>query len=107
MIFFTKANEVLQFGRKLTAVEAKQWGLVSDIYKPEELTTVLLPKIRKMRESLVNVSIKTNKMLIRKWNTKLLHEVNDAEWKELETRLASPEFFDAVMRFMRKAKNKL
>ncbi len=48
-----KANEVIQLGRKFTAAEAKEWGFVSEIYEPEELQTILLPKIQKMRQSLV------------------------------------------------------
>lgn len=54
-------------------------------------------------------SIRVNKKLIRQWDSKVLHEVNAAEWKELETRLSSPEFIAAILKFAERkaAGNKL
>ncbi|KAK7576475.1 hypothetical protein V9T40_012761 [Parthenolecanium corni] len=105
----SRANEILQFGKKFTAAEAKEWGFVTDVYKPEELKSVLLPKLQKMKNTLVQASIRVNKKLIRQCDSKLLHEVNAAEWEELETRSSSPEFISALMRFAerKRAGNKL
>lgn len=47
-----QATEILQLGKKLTATEAKDCGLVIEVYDVDELNTVLLPKIRKMKNSL-------------------------------------------------------
>lgn len=51
-----------------------------------------------------------NKMLMRKWDKEMLHEVNKAEWKELETRFVSEDFINAILKFMsgnKKKENKL
>lgn len=57
MLFLLQANEILQFGKKFTAAEAKEWGFVTDVYKPEELKSVLLPKLQKMKNTLVQAVI--------------------------------------------------
>lgn len=62
-----------------------------------------------MPEYIYLQSIRVNKKLIRQCDSKLLHEVNAAEWEELETRSSSPEFISALMRFAerKRAGNKL
>lgn len=47
---------------------------------------------------------------MRQWNSKVLHEVNEAEWKELEKRFTSEDFLNSIFKFMnsgRKKENKL
>lgn len=36
LICTLQASEMLHFGRKITAFDAQQWGLVSEVYSPEE-----------------------------------------------------------------------
>ncbi|XKL61148.1 hypothetical protein PGB90_008205 [Kerria lacca] len=131
IIGYMRANEVLQFGRKFTASEAKEWGFVSDTFKPEELSSVLI-KIREMRDSLSKktrianlifdktlysnnvlqyvvktdliewpTSIEINKKLMRMWNKKILHEVNTVEWEYLENRLISQDFQERMLTFLK------
>lgn len=47
-----QATEILQFGKKLTANEAKECGLITDIYDNEDLNTVLLPKIHQIKSTM-------------------------------------------------------
>lgn len=45
-----------------------------------------------------------NKKLIRQWQVKKLHEVNAAEFKEIDNRVRSPEFTNTLIKFMESRK---
>lgn len=57
-------------GKKLSVQEAKEYNLVTEIYEPTELETVILPKIRNFKN---NLSGEVNKLDFR------LHLLNNVQ----------------------------
>lgn len=93
-----KAGLVLYMGKKLSAREANEWNLVSEVFPSvEEIFTV----IRSRMSKLINCKegLMVNKQLKRRFQSETLHEVNKVEWKELERRFRTPEFVGAVLTF--------
>ncbi|XP_065226735.1 enoyl-CoA delta isomerase 2 [Planococcus citri] len=99
------ANNVLQFGQKLDSDQAKNCNLVVDVFEPEQIQSVLWPKLKSMKETLSKGSILANKKLIRGWDREILHKVNEAEWDELRNRFASEDFMTSVLKFMNRSKS--
>ncbi|XP_049912465.1 enoyl-CoA delta isomerase 2, mitochondrial [Epinephelus moara] len=101
----TKATEMLLFNKKLTAVQACELGLVTEVFPDSsfqsEVWTRLKEYVKLPRNSLV-----FSKQLIRSLEKEHLHAVNDAEVERLVERWTSDECFNAVMSFFQ-AKSKL
>lgn len=100
----SKANEMLLLNHKMSAEEALQFNFVSKVYDPRESGKVW-EEIEKLSE-LPLESIKVTKGLIKKYDLKVLDEVNKMEATELVERFASEEAMEAIINFNTK-KHKL
>uniref|UniRef100_A0A336M0Y5 CSON009794 protein n=1 Tax=Culicoides sonorensis TaxID=179676 RepID=A0A336M0Y5_CULSO len=93
----SKANEMLLLNHKMTADEALQFNFVSKVYEPAESEKVW-KEIEKLAE-LPLQSIITTKKLIKKYDLKILEEVNQMEATELCERFMSEEAIAAIINF--------
>lgn len=98
----SKANEMLMLNHKLSAQEAREFGLVAFVYKDVQEVWKKLEQIGDLPIG----SIIANKKLTRKFTIKELEEANRAECVELGKRFESPEAFEAMVRFQQSRKNK-
>ncbi|XP_006621297.1 enoyl-CoA delta isomerase 3, peroxisomal-like isoform X1 [Apis dorsata] len=94
----SKASDMLYLGYKMNAFEAKQYGLVSEIYKYECLDEVwiYLKKLTKLSLK----SILAIKHLVKKWNQNILLEVNAEECTELIKHIQSSDFIERLKNFI-------
>ncbi|XP_061660491.1 enoyl-CoA delta isomerase 2, mitochondrial isoform X2 [Syngnathoides biaculeatus] len=97
---FSKANEMLLFNKKLTAVQACQLGLVTEVFPDSSFRTEAWSRLRSYAK-LPPDSLALSKQLIRSVEKERLHAVNDAEVERLMERWTSDECFNAVMDFFR------
>lgn len=100
----SKASEMLLLNHKMTAEEALNFNFVSKVYDPKEVGKVW-KEIEKLSE-LPLESIKVTKGLIKKYDLKVLEEVNKTEAEALVERFASEEAMEAIINFNTK-KHKL
>ncbi|XP_020288105.1 enoyl-CoA delta isomerase 2, mitochondrial [Pseudomyrmex gracilis] len=100
----SKAGDMLYLGYKMSAHEAKQYGLVSEVYNHDSLEEVwkYLNKVSKLSSE----SILATKRLVSKWNRKILLEVNAEEMGEVKRRCESPDMLEKLLAFLSR-KNKL
>ncbi|XP_624525.3 enoyl-CoA delta isomerase 3, peroxisomal [Apis mellifera] len=94
----SKAGDMLYLGYKMNAFEAKQYGLVSEIYKYECLNEVwiYLKKLTKLSSE----SILAIKHLVKKWNQNILLEVNAEECIELIKHVQSSDSIERLTNFI-------
>lgn len=59
---YLKANELMIGGRKITAIEACQLGLVSQVYWPTSMMQEVIPRIQLMAQSSGKVGINPGKV---------------------------------------------
>ncbi|KAK2141673.1 hypothetical protein LSH36_1058g00001 [Paralvinella palmiformis] len=93
-----RANEVLLFNKKLTAEEACERGLVTEVFPDDIFQSEVWARIRKMSQ-LPPQTMHLSKSLIRAHHQDKLHQVNDKECKQLVERWQSEECANAVMKF--------
>ncbi|KAF2904993.1 hypothetical protein ILUMI_01177 [Ignelater luminosus] len=93
----SKASEMLLLGRKITAQEAYEFGLVSKVVPHERLGDVF-NDLMKYGQLPVN-TLKANKRLIMTNLKDRLHEINVTELKQLKECFTSEEMFAALARF--------
>ncbi|CEF66295.1 Enoyl-CoA delta isomerase 2, mitochondrial [Strongyloides ratti] len=98
-----KATELLTFGKKLTAYEAKERNLINDII-PHDNFKVLSEKKIKAISSLYPEAMRINKKLMRNIYREKLHEINKIEVPIVFERFASKESVDAINKFLKKKK---
>lgn len=98
----SKAGDMLYLGHKLSALEAKQYGLVSELYKSERMDEVwtYLETLSKLSSE----SILAIKRLVNKWDKNILLEINAQESKELVERIRSPDFTERITKLVSKSK---
>lgn len=94
----SKAGDMLYMGYKMNAIEAKQRGLVSEVYKHESSDEVWT-YLRKV-SSLSLQSILAIKRLVRRWNQDILLDVNAQESVELLKCMQSAEFVERIFSIM-------
>ncbi|CAF0907199.1 unnamed protein product [Adineta ricciae] len=94
-----QAKEILLFDRKLTAQEAQQRGLVTQVIQ-ESAFEEEKEKICQLILSLPKGSLLDGKALIQKWYIDKLKEVNEEELNTLKRRWVTDEFMEAIMKFM-------
>jgi len=95
-----QAKDILLFDRKLTAEEAQQRGLVTQIINENQFEQEK-DKICQHILSLPKGSLLTSKALMQKWTKETLHRVNNYEVETLKQRWLTEEFVQAMMEFMR------
>ncbi|XP_038076462.1 enoyl-CoA delta isomerase 2-like isoform X2 [Patiria miniata] len=93
-----KANEVLLFGRKLTAQEAYDRGLVTEVFPDATFQQEIEKKFNEFAK-LPRQSLRLSKNLIRGAEREKLHQVNKEECELLEERWTSEECIQAIMDF--------
>lgn len=98
---YARANEVLLGGRKLTAQEAFDRGLVTDVIPQGEFRDFIEKKSKHLA-SLPPKSMMYSKDLNRSREKEMLIDVNEAECVRLEERWLSEECMNAVMSFLAK-----
>lgn len=99
----SKAGEMLYLGHKMNAVEAKQFGLVSEVYEHDRLDEVWSDL--NMVSELSLESLLAIKNLVKKWNKEVLLQINEVEADTLRKRLESPDVIERFFKFMsRKSK---
>jgi len=99
----SKATEMLLLGRKLTASEAHDFGLVSKVI-PHENLGEFMQSLEQYKELPPN-SLRRSKELIVGNLRSALHDINVRELAMLKECLLSGEFFEAISKFMaRKSK---
>ncbi|XP_044032165.1 enoyl-CoA delta isomerase 2, mitochondrial isoform X2 [Siniperca chuatsi] len=101
----TKASEMLLFNKKLTAVQACELGLVTEVFPDSSFQSEVWTRLKAYAKLPPN-SLALSKQLIRSVEKERLHAVNDAEVERLMERWQSDECFNAVMSFFQ-AKAKL
>ncbi|XP_068201260.1 enoyl-CoA delta isomerase 2-like [Palaemon carinicauda] len=99
-----KAAEMLLFNKKITAADAKNYGLVTEVYPHENLHEVW-PMIREWTKLPPN-SLHNAKALISSHKRDFLKKVNQKECDQLALTLSGGEFITSVMEFLNK-KSKL
>jgi len=100
-----RANEMLMFSRKITARQACDWGLVTEVFTDATFHEDVNAKIQQI-SSLPKNSLRLTKKLMRDVDRQQLKDVNQQECDVLEERWQSDECFKAVMDFFSK-KSKL
>ncbi|KAJ8383304.1 hypothetical protein AAFF_G00222400 [Aldrovandia affinis] len=100
-----KAIEMLLFGKKLSAAEACQQGLVTEVFPDSTFLTEVWKKLKDFAQ-LPRNSLALSKQLIRSMERENLHAVNDRECELVAERLQSEECLNAVVHFFQ-AKAKL
>uniref|UniRef100_A0A0K0EY95 Enoyl-CoA delta isomerase 2, mitochondrial (inferred by orthology to a human protein) n=1 Tax=Strongyloides venezuelensis TaxID=75913 RepID=A0A0K0EY95_STRVS len=98
-----KASEMLIFGKKLTAQEAKERNLISEVVSYTDFNMVSEKKVKEI-SSLYPEAMKINKKLLRGIHREKLHEVNKVEIPILMQRFASKESMNATINFFSKRK---
>lgn len=100
-----KASEVLLFNKKLSATQACELGLVSEVFPESSFQSEVWSRL-KTYAKLPKNSLALSKQLIRGVDKEQLHAVNDAEVERLMERWLSDECMQAIMSFFQ-AKSKL
>ncbi|XP_029003771.1 enoyl-CoA delta isomerase 2, mitochondrial isoform X2 [Betta splendens] len=93
-----KASEMLLFNKKLTAVQACELGLVTEVFPDSSFQSEVWSRLKAYAKLPPN-SLALSKQLIRSVEKERLHAVNDTEVDRLIERWTSDECFKAVMSF--------
>ncbi|KAM6900794.1 LOW QUALITY PROTEIN: enoyl-CoA delta isomerase 2 [Xenentodon cancila] len=93
-----KASEMLLFNKKLTAAQACEVGLVTEVFPDSSFQSEVWTRL-KAYAKLPRNSLALSKQLIRSVEKERLYAVNDAEVERLMERWMSDECFNAVMNF--------
>lgn len=101
----SKATEMLLLNYKLYANEAHKFNLVSQVFKQDELNSILWPRIVNYSKLPVE-SMKITKSLMVRFELKELESACEKELTELCKRFETQDFVDGVIRFMQR-KSKL
>uniref|UniRef100_A0A8C1VSP8 Enoyl-CoA delta isomerase 2 n=1 Tax=Cyprinus carpio TaxID=7962 RepID=A0A8C1VSP8_CYPCA len=100
-----KASEMLLFNKKLTAVQACEVGLVTEVFPESSFQSEVWTRLRAYAK-LPRNSLALSKQLIRGVEKEKLHAINDAEVERLMERWLSDECMQAIVSFFQ-AKSKL
>uniref|UniRef100_A0A9J8BC57 ACB domain-containing protein n=1 Tax=Cyprinus carpio carpio TaxID=630221 RepID=A0A9J8BC57_CYPCA len=100
-----KASEMLLFNKKLTAAQACEVGLVTEVFPESSFQAEVWTRLRAYAK-LPRNSLALSKQLIRGVEKEKLHAINDAEVERLMERWLSDECMQAIVSFFQ-AKSKL
>ncbi|XP_012672374.2 enoyl-CoA delta isomerase 2, mitochondrial [Clupea harengus] len=98
MMGAAKASEMLLFNKKLTATQACEQGLVTEVFPDGSFQTEVWTRL-KAYAKLPRNSLALSKQLIRAADRERLHSVNDQEVERLVERWLSDECMQAIMSF--------
>uniref|UniRef100_A0A672S5Z1 Enoyl-CoA delta isomerase 2, mitochondrial-like n=1 Tax=Sinocyclocheilus grahami TaxID=75366 RepID=A0A672S5Z1_SINGR len=105
MMGAAKASEMLLFNKKLTAAQACEVGLVTEVFPESSFQSEVWTRL-KAYAKLPRNSLALSKQLIRAVEKEKLYAINDAEVERLVERWLSDECMQAIMSFFQ-AKSKL
>ncbi|XP_032746058.1 chromodomain Y-like protein [Rattus rattus] len=95
------ANEMLLGGRKLTAQEACDKGLVSQVFWPQTFNQEVMIRIKELASC--NTAVLEESKALLRFNTKLeLEQVNERECTVLKKIWGSAEGIDAILKYLQK-----
>ncbi|XP_071451203.1 enoyl-CoA delta isomerase 2-like isoform X3 [Hetaerina americana] len=100
-----KAGDLLYFNYKMTAKEAKDCGLVSEVFPDSCFAEKVFGHLKKM-VTMPSKSMIFTKALVRRWDVDELRKANEAECERLKERWGSEDFINAVVKFISR-RNKL
>ncbi|PIK58043.1 putative enoyl-CoA delta isomerase 2, mitochondrial [Apostichopus japonicus] len=100
---YAKANEVLLFGKKLSAQEAKDCGLVTEVFPNRSFDEEVRHRVAQYSE-LPPQSMRSTKGIVRGWEKDLLKKVNKQECDNLVEFWQGKEFLEAAIKFVSKKK---
>ncbi|XP_077983009.1 chromodomain Y-like protein 2 [Glandiceps talaboti] len=100
------ANEMLLAGRKLTALEACQKGLVSQVFWPTSFMQEVIPRLQNMAAA-SGKGLQISKALIRSHLKGKLEFTNDSECTALQERWGSAEVYKAIQKFVEEERDEL
>ncbi|XP_013404823.1 chromodomain Y-like protein 2 isoform X2 [Lingula anatina] len=93
------ANELLLAGRKLTAIEAYQIGLVSQVFWPTSMMQEVIPRVENMATYSAK-ALEASKLLIHSHRRAKLEYTNESECNMLQERWSSPECQKAMRAYL-------
>ncbi|XP_070575753.1 chromodomain Y-like protein 2 [Ptychodera flava] len=100
------ANEMLLAGRKLTALEACQKGLVSQVFWPTSFMQEVIPRLQNMAAT-SGKGLQISKALIRSHFKSKVEYTNESECIALQERWGSAEGYRAIQKFVEEEKDDL
>lgn len=95
------ANEMLLSGRKLTAQEACNKGLVSQVLWPGTFTQEVMARIKEL-VACNSVVLWESKALVRNVNLAALEQANERECEALKRVWGSPQGMDSILKYLQK-----
>ncbi|KAF4087804.1 hypothetical protein AMELA_G00075380 [Ameiurus melas] len=98
MMGAAKASEMLLFNKKLTATQACELGLVTEVFPDSSFQSEVWTRLKAYSKLPPN-SLALSKQLMRQVEKDKLHAVNDAEVERLVERWLSDECMQAIMSF--------
>ncbi|KAL3860200.1 hypothetical protein ACJMK2_010356 [Sinanodonta woodiana] len=101
-----KASELLLFNRKITAAQAFERNLVTEVFPDSTFQKEVDAKVKQYAQ-LPKQSLQKSKTLIRDADIVKLHQVNAEECKVLVERWQSEECMNAIMNFFQSKASKL
>ncbi|XP_048755262.1 enoyl-CoA delta isomerase 2-like [Ostrea edulis] len=106
MMGTAKASELLLFNKKITAQEAFDRNLVTEVFPDHDFQRSVQARIQQFAK-LPKLSLQKSKFLSREMLRETLHQVNKKECEILVERWQSEECFQAIMKFFSKTDSKL
>ncbi|XP_072929139.1 enoyl-CoA delta isomerase 2 isoform X2 [Hemitrygon akajei] len=104
MMGTAKANEILLFNKKLTATQACELGLVTEVFPDSTFQKEVWKRLHAYAKLPKN-SLVFSKQLIRGVEKETLHSINAQECERLKERWLSEECMKAIMNFFEKKAN--
>ncbi|CAI9716802.1 Y 2 isoform X1 [Octopus vulgaris] len=98
------ANELLLGRRKVTATEAHQLGLISQVFWPTSLMQEVIPRIQTMANSSAK-AMEATKLLVRSHQRTKLELTNETECNYLFERWSQPDYQKAIHEYLSDEKN--
>lgn len=100
---YSKASEIILFNKKITAHQASELGLVTEVIPDSSFQNEVWPKLKAYAKLPVK-SLVYSKALTRQPEQELLHKVNVAECDRLVERWTSEDCMKAIMNFFSRKK---
>mmetsp|Transcript_16703 Transcript_16703/g.17395 ORF Transcript_16703/g.17395 Transcript_16703/m.17395 type:complete len:141 (-) Transcript_16703:62-484(-) len=102
-IFKKLAGHILYKGDPINADEAKNAGLVSKVFEPEDFKSEAWEYVEAVAKNPLRLLVLYKKM-VTKYDKERLREVNDYECKELRASWDHPDFEAIISKFVKKPK---
>jgi peroxisomal 3,2-trans-enoyl-CoA isomerase len=100
-----RANDLLLLGRKISAQEGKEWGLVNEVFDEGSFQAEVAERV-KSAASLPPQALTLSKKIMRDRDIPAMEAANDAECKLIKERWLSEECMSAIMAFLSKSSPK-